>query len=393
MPANHPPISDQAPSSPSAPGGLTSNDALIEQLDRTEGVRGRDKPFEVALSLSRLYYGNGRFPDAVVFLGEALQKAEPLRNLYLQARAKAPGALPQAAAECAAEEPLEKKLERSRERVKARDNAGAAACALAALQPAIEAERLLGHARFLTGDAEGALTALERVLQVAPDDSEALYAHATVLFEARPDDVKALAKAKAEWEQFLKAEPSSPRVAWTRRMVSRAEQAIAVGGVSALDKKLVAEAPSTVAGAPPMQPGNASPPPLTQETMKALQDTQVTPEMIARFATLIEEGEVYLAGGRFQQALDNYKQVMPFQPENARLRAGMAWALVGLKRQPMADRIWEVAVTSNPEAVDALGQALKARGDAAGARSVWTKLAETAPSYAQKTGLKARLEK
>ncbi|MGA9523912.1 MAG: tetratricopeptide repeat protein, partial [Myxococcaceae bacterium] len=311
------------------------------------------------------------------------------------------------AAECAGEEPLEKKRELVNARMKARDPAGAAACALAALKPAIDAERMLGHARFLTGDTDGALTTLERVLQLAPDDGEALYAHATVLFEAKPDDVKALAQAKAEWEQFLKSEPTSPRVAWTRRMIARADQAIAAGGVSALDKKQVAGAQAKVASAPPsmappfaapmqaapMQAGSASPPPLTREAMEAFQNTQITPEMLERFAKLIDEGEVHLASGRFQEALENYKQVMPYQPDNARLRAGMAWALVALKRQPMADRVWQVAVTSNPEAVDALGQTLKARGDAAGARSVWTKLAETAPSYAQKAGLKARLEK
>ncbi len=391
MPANHPPIAGQA--APAAPGGFTSADELIQELDRTDAVRGRDKPFEVAISLSRLYYGNGRFADAVVFLGQALEKSEPLRKLYLDARAKAPGKLPDPAAECAAEAPLDKKVELAQARMKARDAAGGAACALAALGPALDAERMLGQARFLTGDTAGALTAFERVLQLVPNDGEALYSHANVLFEAKPDDVKSLQKAKAEWEQFLKLEPSSPRVAWTRRMIARSEQAIAAGGVTALDGKQAAEARTTVAAVPPAPAAGGMLPALSQETMEALQNTQVTPEMTERFGKLIEDGEVHLAGGRFQEALDNYKQVMPFQPENPRLRAGMAWALVGLKRQPMADRVWDVAVSSNPESVDALGKALQARGDAAGARSVWTKLAATNPAYAQQAGLKARLEK
>ena len=52
-----------------------------------------------------------------------------------------------------------------------------------------------------------------------------------------------------------------------------------------------------------------------------------------------------------------------------------------------------IAPDGKEAAVDVLGKALQARGDAAGARSVWTKLAQSDPAYAQKVGLKARLEK
>jgi hypothetical protein len=62
-----------------------------------------------------------------------------------------------------------------------------------------------------------------------------------------------------------------------------------------------------------------------------------------------------------------------------------------MNRQPMADRVWQVAVNADPAAVDKLGDALKAKGDAAGAKALWTKLAQTAPAYASQSGLQGKL--
>ena len=69
----------------------------------------------------------------------------------------------------------------------------------------------------------------------------------------------------------------------------------------------------------------------------------------------------------------------------------MAWALVGLQRQPMADQVWSVAVGADPGAVEKLGDALAGKGDKSGAKALWKKLAETAPAYAQGSGLAAKL--
>jgi cytochrome c-type biogenesis protein CcmH/NrfG len=74
---------------------------------------------------------------------------------------------------------------------------------------------------------------------------------------------------------------------------------------------------------------------------------------------------------------------MPYQPDNARLRAGMAWTMIRLNRQPMADNVWNVAA-QNPDAISALGDALKSKGDAEGAKAVWQRLKDTVPTYAPK---------
>ena len=151
-----------------------------------------------------------------------------------------------------------------------------------------------------------------------------------------------------------------------------------------------------MAGGSPMQPpptasGPNTPPQLSKETMEAFQKTEITPEMQANFTRLIEDGEAKLVANKYQDALDNYRQVMPYQPNNPRLRAGMAWALVGLNRQPMADNVWRVAVTSDPAAVDALGDRLSKSGNKESARALWTKLQATAPDYAASSGVQKKL--
>ena len=125
--------------------------------------------------------------------------------------------------------------------------------------------------------------------------------------------------------------------------------------------------------------------------MEAFQKAEVTPEMQANFAKLIEDGEAKLASNKYQDALDAYRQVMPYQPNNPRLRAGMAWALVGLQRQPMADRVWGVAVSSDPAAVDALGDRLSKAGNKQSARALWTKLQTSAPDYASRSGVEKKI--
>jgi cytochrome c-type biogenesis protein CcmH/NrfG len=126
--------------------------------------------------------------------------------------------------------------------------------------------------------------------------------------------------------------------------------------------------------------------------MESIKNTERTPELEQGLAKLVEEGEEHLAHQRYQEALDAYKRVVPFQPDNGRAKAGMAWALVGLQRQPMADRVWSVAVETDPAAVEKLGDALAGKGDKAGAKALWKKLSESSPNYAQRSGLSAKLQ-
>ena len=142
--------------------------------------------------------------------------------------------------------------------------------------------------------------------------------------------------------------------------------------------------------APAQGPGGASAPMISQETMEAMNNVERTPELEAQLTQTVEKGEELLARGRYDEALQAYRQVMPLRPDG-RVKAGLAWTLVGLAK-PTADRVWGVAVSSDPAAVDALGEALKAKGDTKGARALWAKLAASAPDYAARASLQAKLE-
>jgi tetratricopeptide (TPR) repeat protein len=394
-------------------------------MDQTPGLAASDKPFQVAYSMGRLYYAKGRFKEATAFLRQAVEKGEPLRKLYLEQRARAgKRGLPspeKSACGVAADAALEEQEKAITARAK-KDGLAAASCARLALGPVLDAEQMLAAALFITGDSAGARASLERILQVAPDDADALSAHGNILFETAGDDLRELKKARAEWERALAVRPGASTAERTRRLIARADAAIAAGGFSKLAAKERASVNVAAAGSPaPVAPfaagagsapggsgatataatgsgstvpaGAAAPPALSRETMEAFRNTKVTPEMEATFAKLIADAEDYLARGSYQQAMDNYRQVMPYQPENGRLRAGMAWALIGLNRQPMAENVWRVAVGSDPTAVEKLGETLQAKGDSRGAKALWGKLASSDPSYAERSGLKARLTK
>jgi tetratricopeptide (TPR) repeat protein len=385
LPEGHPPMSGTGRAPPSA-------DELLRQLDSTEGLRDREKTFEIASSLGRLYYVNGRNTDAVIYLLQAELRAKPARDLFLAQRKKlGKAAVPSAAAVgCgfSAGTSVEDMTAAAQERAKKGDTAGAAACARAALAPVLDVGMMRANALFLSGDMDGALAAYAAVLEVEPTHEEALYSRSALLFETKGEDVAALKQARAGFDAMVAAHPDSQRAPMAKRMSTLAEETVKAGG----RKKLLASRAedrrirlSQAATAPADAPR-----PLSQEAIDAVQNTERTPELEQGLAKLVDEGEEHLAKGRYQEALANYTRVVPFQPENGRAKAGMAWALVGLGR-PMAARVWGVAVQADPAAVEKLGDTLKSKGDAKGAKALWEKLAADAPNYPNKAALQAKL--
>jgi len=398
LPSDHPPVANSGRPAPTA-------EQLLEQLDATPGLKEREKTFEIAAALGKLYFSNGRPKDAVPYFEQAEAKAEPVRALLLAQR-KALGKQPLPSAQEArcgftAESTLEAMAQEASARAARKDAAGAAACARAALAPALDVQSMRASALVLSGEDAAALAAYEDVLSLAPTHEEALFGRSALLYETRGEDLKALQRAREGFEAFLAAHPQSPRAGLARKLSQMAQQTVQAGGRKAWlasraeDRKVrlsqaLDEAPATAA-APAAGPGGDSPPPLTQEMMEAVQNTERTPELEAGLAKLVEEGEEHLAHGRYQEALGAYTRVMPFWPDNGRSRAGMAWALVGLKR-PMAERVWSVAVNGDPAAVDRLGDTLKQKGNAADAKALWQRLKQTAPAdYPGRGALEAKL--
>lgn len=358
-----------------APAPAPTPEDLIKKIDAAPDLKGREKPFEISASLTRLYFSQGRTKDAQSYAQEALAAAEPALKFYVEQKKKLGAAAPAplADAKCdpekAQEATLATVLEVARRHADAKRTAAAVTCARKALNGVPEVMLMDGNARFLARDLAGARASYERVATTFSDVPEALYSRGALTLDEKPDDVKALEAAKRDLEGFLAAAPNARQARSARALLERTRAGIGAGGLSKLTP-VPAPAPAT------------SPPPLDPATIAAFQNAPKTAEGDARFAKLIEDSEEALAKGRYQEALDGFKQVMPFQPENARLRAGMAWTLVKLGK-PMAENVWRVA-SQTPEAVDALGDRLKAKGDGDGAKALWTRLAETVPGYAPK---------
>jgi hypothetical protein len=356
-----------------------SADEILKQLDATPDLKQRDKSFEIAAAVGKLYYGRARYSDAADYLGQAAKKAEPTRSLYLEQRRKmrsSSAGRQEGACDSSGKSSLEAETAEARKMAQAGKSVAALSCLRAALEPELEVEELRANALFLTGDSAGALAGYERALAVSSDRAASLYGRASVLIDGHPDDVKSLRQAKDDLTRFLAVEPAGEKATYARKLLARTQEAISAGGMAKVS---------------PPSAANQQPQPLTPEVMESIKNTERTPELQAGLAKLVEEGEEHLARARYQDALDAYKRVVPFQPDNGRAKAGMAWALVGLQRQPMADRVWSVAVSADPAAVEKLGDVLAGKGDKTGAKALWKKLAETAPAYAQSSGLSAKL--
>ncbi|RKG90256.1 hypothetical protein D7V97_42240 [Corallococcus sp. CA053C] len=393
LPQGHPPVKDANRMPPSA-------EELMKQLDSSEGLREREKSFEIASSLGRLYYSNGRNAEALAYLSQAQAKADGVRSLFLASRKKL-GKTPVATAEAAncgftPGQALDAMEAVAQARAKSGDTAGAAACARAALSAPLEVDVLRGNAFYLHGDTASALKAYERALEVEPKQEEALFGRASLLFETQGENLQALKTAREGFDLLVAAHPESQRAPMARQLSQRIEETVKAGGRKkwlasrAADRRvrLSQNAAQNPAQNPALPPD--APRPLTPEMVDAVKNTERTPELEAGLTKLVEEGEEHLARGRYQEALANYTRVVPFQPENGRAKAGMAWALVGLGR-PMGARVWSVALQGDAGAVEKLGDTLLAKGDAKGAKALWEKLAQDVPDYPNKAGLQAKL--
>lgn len=360
MPEGHPP--------------MPSSDELMKTLDAL-GPSLNDKPktFEVSASLGMLYYTQGRLTQALLYLEQASAKAATFRALYAKLKAEVgtkplpdPSAFGCAPQQDASLDARQKKVETELKGQPAK----AAACAKASLGKLMAVEGMLANAKFLMGNADEALKLHERSLELFEDNLESRYARAALLLDTKGDDVAALGEAKKELERVLKEDPKFMHARQAQAFLKRVDEAIAAGGVSKVKPTISGPAPSRLA------------PQLAPEVIAAAQQVQRTPETEAFTNKLLDEAEEHLARGRYQQALDNYKQLMQLNAISGRAKAGMAWSLVKLGK-PTAENVWRAA-SDEPAAIDVLGDTLKNKGDADGAKGVWARLSDTVPGYAPK---------
>ena len=359
------PAAPAAPGAAAAPGAgaIPSPEELLKQVEQL-GLAGKEKPFEVAASIGKLYWNQGRRAEALPFFEDAVKTAAPVRARYVALRKKAFASKTPPAPRCGESPPT---LKDALSRADGWKLPEALACLRTAVEPLLEVQTLAGHVHHLEGRPAEALAAYAAVLDVADAHEEALFGEGVLLLETKGDDAKALEQARSDFERYVQRHPDSPRVERARALGARALAAKKAGGLSKLSE-------SRLAAAVP-KPAPVAPPPLSAEQVAAFQQVERTPELMADLAAKVEQAEAHLAAGRFEEALALYKAVMPFSAQDGRVQAGMAWALVGLDRQPMADRVFGVAVSTSRESVQKLAETLRGKGDAAGAARLEARLA------------------
>src|SRR5690606_27767440 len=357
------------------------------------------------------YLHRGRYADARTFFNQAREKGERLGTLYLQQKdalsADERSRLAGASCPLAPDAGLEPHLAHVEKVLAAGDRVEAAACTGVVLSGLVELYDQLGRAAQLAGDAPAAIEAHEGALRINPDAPESLFARSALLFETDGENIASLKAARDGFARYAEKHPQGPRAANARELQQRVDEAIAKGGVKAWVagrraerlQRIAQELPTAARSAtPPSQMAGAGPAQeegelaaLTPEMIEAVQSTERTPELEAGLAKLVEEGEEHLARERYQEALAAYRRVVPFQPENTRAQAGMAWAMVGQGRGAVAERIWGVAVNASPESVDALGGTLLAKGNREAARAVWVRRSRSDAAYAKRADLDKKL--
>ncbi|MBS2031682.1 MAG: hypothetical protein JST54_27545 [Deltaproteobacteria bacterium] len=410
LPPNHPKLGDGASTHDAADAAPQGDDAQVPHDDakallaRVEAMKEqlKDKPktIEVTVALGSLYYDNGKYLDAVDYYRQAIDQGAKLASDYqaISTAAQKAGVKPSElnAAGCDRNvihdsDPM---MERARTLKSQGKLADALACATEAVRPVVLAHERRGNAFFLIGNPSEAVHEHEKALQIEPDHAESLFFRGAILFDSRGDDVEALKQAQASWTRFLQVAPSSPRARAVKEMLPKLSEAIRLGGASKLPRaQPVAEAEQPQQAPPMQQGGGLRPAPLDPGAQEAIMNTEVTPDMIQGFNQVLDEATGQLAKNDIDGARTNIVRVFPFvmadqqkgtnkipAPTRAKAQALMGLYMMG-KGAPMGPMMMQQAANGDPKTVDALADALKAKGDAAHAKALWAAIQAAAPEY------------
>jgi len=316
---------------------------IVSRMDQTEGLRDSPKTFEVASSIATEYAKAHRDEDAAFYFGQAWEKTQEVRALFSR--------LHKVEAEAACEEVnAGKELALEFAKAKAqKTQAKQAACVRLLMPKVVDTGKQLALFQVLSKDMEGAKKTWEALLALEEDLLEASYALGVLLLETEGDNLASLRRARQLLHKVSQAK--HPQATLARGFLLRVEAALEAGGNSKVRRpRAEAFKPAGLGFALP----EMSPPSETH---------------------LLEEAENLLAQRQYQQAIHRYLRLIDASWRSARVDAGMAYALAHLGNQEdMAERVWKTA-EQTPEALDALAQALKAKGHAEGARWIWEKLA------------------
>ncbi len=348
LPASQPDASIPATSDGGAVADQSSD--MKSLLATVESMKGqlKDKPrgYNVSSALGNLFYDNGKFIDAIEYYSDALERAAPaekrITELALAGKLDPKAVVPES---CRLDRPTKDDVAQGN-KVKALEEIVAAATALAPTEPTSEAACLgqltlilanlharRGNSWYLVGNSDKARTDHTIALALDPSNPEALFFSGALALETAHGDPVKLAAGKAFWEKLLKVAPEHPRAQIVKETLPRVDQlfgpnanqgALAMGGHPPMEGQA---APADTAAAPQLPAGMA----------EAMSNVQRTPELEAQLDKTTADGEALLQQGKWQEALDTFKQVMPLRPSGKiALDLGIALRELG---KPTAERV------------------------------------------------------
>jgi tetratricopeptide (TPR) repeat protein len=344
IPEEAPPSAPTVPASPAkAPdaGALEARDAkgLMAAVESLKGeLKDKPRDFAIDMALGNLFFDNGRYVEALEYYRDA-ERLVAGAERALVAVAGRPAAK-QVPAACRAEDAAAKDGRRPVEAVMAaasdfpEASPEAVAC-LRELGPALAHLRSRqGNAWYLAGNGDKARELHEAALLLDADLPESLFFRGAHILEAAKGDPAALARGRAEWERLLRVAPDHPRAAIVRETLPRVEELFgAKGREKGPDEPAPVPAPAADAQGPaPLAPGLA----------EAMQAVERTPELERQLDQRLADGQRLLDEGKWQEALDAFKAVMPLRPDG-RVALGLGIALRELGK-PTAERVLAQAV-------------------------------------------------
>lgn len=414
LPSDHPKLGDGAQhaaapveGAAAAPGDVPDSKSLFAQVEAMKGeLNERPKTVEILVALGGLYYDNDRYLDAIDWYRQAVELGAPLTAGWERIRKESgevkPSAL--AASGCGREtiKDSEPMLAHALELLAAGKKGDALACGREAVRPVLLAHGRRANAFYLVGNPAMAIAEHEAALAIDPRFAESLFFRGAILFDAYGDDVPRLKKAKASWEAFLGVDPENPRARAVKEMLPQLDQAIALGGASKLPKPAQPEGhgEQVAMGEGGNPHGGPSAPPLDPGAAQAVQEMEITPEVVEGMKPVMEAALTALAKGDAATAGTEMKRVFPFvmaqpgkfpPPFRAKAQALMA-LYMATKRAPMAGPLLDQAVAAEPAVVDGLADALAAQGGIESARTLWQALVAKSADYAGRNGTAAKLK-
>ncbi len=378
-----PPAPARAPSPPAMPGPRPLAPEVEAKLQTAkERMAQQPRSFDAARAVADVLFEAGRLVEAVGAYQQAAERARDTLALLDELAAKKPERPGDPAAlVCApaSAERVEVNDMRARQLREAGDVASAWTCARQAAAPVLEALVRRANALFLVGNVDPALAEFEKVLLRDPDHAEALFYTGGLLLNRRAATAADLARAQKVWTRFLEVAPKDhPRRAEVEKTLPELAEALAR---PAADLHAGHDHGSAGPGEGAMPSGH---PPIAGVAHPGAAD-------VADADQAMEEAEGALAQGDGPAAARLYMGIMNVRPDDPRMQAGLA-ASQFLKGSAMAERVFSVAATNDPKAVDELAARLARRGNPGLARTLLQRLAAANPEYAQQAGLKARMK-